>query len=76
MHGSRLIILFLLSFLPFSFPPLCFFQLDATMVEELDSTLNEGKEIATLYQEINKTLSTRHLQFESVSDRWLTAVRT
>ena len=44
------------------------------MVEELDSTLNEGKEIAALYQEISKTLSTRHLQFESVSGRWLTAV--
>ena len=49
-------------------------QLDATMVEELDSTLNEGKEIAALYQEISKTLSTSHLQFESVSGQWLTTV--
>ena len=37
------------------------------MVENLDSTLNKGKEIGAMYQEINKTLSTRHLQFESVS---------
>ena len=49
-------------------------KLDATMVEELDSTLNEGKEIAALYQEISKTLSTSHLQFESVSGQWLTTV--
>ena len=44
------------------------------MVEELDSTLNKGKEIAALYQEISKTLSTSYLQFESVSGQRLTTV--
>ena len=47
-------------------PPSLSPQLDASMVENLDSALNEGKEIGAMYQEINKTLSTRHLQFESV----------
>lgn len=37
------------------------------MIEELDTTLHEGKEITGVYEEIMKTLSTSHLEFLHVS---------
>ena len=40
------------------------------MLKELDSNLNEGKEISAVYQEIMKTLPAEHLQFDKVSTAW------
>ena len=38
------------------------------MVEELDSLLHSGTEIATIYEELTKTLPADHLDFANVSE--------
>ncbi len=37
------------------------------MIAELDSNLHEGQELREIYEEIMKTLPTKHLEFTSVS---------
>ncbi len=41
------------------------------MIAELDSNLHEGQELKEIYEEIMKTLPTKHLEFTSVSTHTL-----
>ncbi|XP_064390453.1 uncharacterized protein LOC135338299 isoform X2 [Halichondria panicea] len=40
-------------------------ELDSSMIAELDSNLHEGQELKEIYEEIMKTLPTKHLEFTS-----------
>ena len=42
-------------------------QLDSKTVEELDSNLKEGSELAVLYNELLKTISKDYMNIDSVS---------
>ena len=41
-------------------------QLTSGMIEELDSLLHTGTEIAAIYEELTKTLPSDHLEFTTV----------